>query len=83
VDDRHDLFGDEILKSYLRMMRLERGWENFLEQQNPACLLLPRQSPLAGIIGKTPGWRSIYGDEVSIVFVRDREHPPGAGLNRR
>ena len=83
VDDRHDLYGDVILKSYLRTAHLERGWEDFLEQQNPACLLLPQHSPLANVIGKTAGWRSIYADEVAIVFVRDREHPPDASQNRR
>jgi len=83
VDDRHDLYGDEILKSYLRTMHLERGWEDLLEQQNPACLLLPRQSPLANILGKTAGWRSIYADDVATVFVRDREHPEDVGRNHR
>jgi len=83
VDDRHDLYGDEILKSYLRTMHLERGWEDFLEQQNPSCMLLPQHSPLATIVGKTPDWRSIYADDVAVVFVRDREHLPAAVRNRR
>ena len=32
VDDRHDLYGAEFLKSYLRMVHVEQGWEEFLRQ---------------------------------------------------
>lgn len=71
VDDRHDFYGSEFLKSYLKMIHVEDGWESFLRQTNPECLLLPRESALADRISKTAGWRSIYADKVSIVFVRD------------
>ena len=30
VDDRHDLYGEEFFKSYLKMVRVEDGWEEFL-----------------------------------------------------
>ncbi len=71
LDDRHDFYGSEFLKSYLKLIHVEDGWESFLQQTNPGCLLLPRSSALANMMGKTVGWRSIYADKVSIVFVRD------------
>ena len=71
LDDRHDFYGSEFLKSYLKVIHVERGWESFLQQTNPGCLLLPRESALADRISKTTGWRSVYADKVSIVFAQD------------
>ena len=69
LDDRHDLYGSEFLKSYLHLIHVDDHWEALLEQTNPACLLLPRSSALSNVLGKTAGWRSIYADKLSIVFV--------------
>jgi hypothetical protein len=71
VDDRHDLYGEEFFKSYLRMVRLERGWEEFLRTHPASCVLLPRDAALANILVITKGWKQIYADDVAIAFVRD------------
>jgi len=69
VDDRHDFYGEEFLKSYLKMMHLEPGWEDFLRQHPAGCVVVPKDSALANILAETPGWHRAYGDEVAIVFV--------------
>jgi hypothetical protein len=71
VDDRHDLYGEEFFKSYLRMVRLERGWEEFLRTHPASCVLLPRDAALANILVTTQGWKQIFADDVAIAFVRD------------
>ena len=70
VDDRHDFYGEQFLKSYLKMMRVEPGWEDFLEQHPARCVLVPKESALANILAETPGWKRAYGDEVAVVFLR-------------
>lgn len=80
LDDRHDFYGSGFLKSYLKLIHVEDGWEGLMEQTNPGCLLLPRGSALANMMSKTAGWRSIYADNVSIVFIRD---PAGRALDIR
>jgi hypothetical protein len=71
VDDRHDLYGEQFFKSYLRMIHVERGWEDLLETYKASCVLLPRDGALASILSRTPGWKTTYTDDVAIVFVRD------------
>ena len=71
LDDRHDLYGSEFLKSYLQTIHVENGWGVFLKQTQPRCLVLPSSSALANMIGGTQGWRSIYADSVATVFERD------------
>jgi hypothetical protein len=71
LDDRHDLYGAEFFKSYLKLIHGERGWEEFLRGHQASCILLPRDSTLASLLGVTPGWRQIYVDDVAVAFVRE------------
>jgi hypothetical protein len=75
VDDRHDLYGEEFFKSYLRMVHGERGWEEFLRTHETSCVLLPRDAALANLLVETRGWKSVYADDVAIVFMRDPGSP--------
>jgi hypothetical protein len=75
VDDRHDLYGEQFFKSYLKMTHVERGWEQFLDTHETSCVLLPRDAALANILAGTKGWKPIYTDDVAIAFVRDPVSP--------
>ena len=68
IDDRHDLYGERFLRSYLTMMHVEPGWEDILRSHGE-CVLLPRRSALAAIVGKTAEWQRVYSDDVATVFV--------------
>ena len=70
IDDRHDFYGEEFLKSYLKMVHVEPSWEDFLQQHKTHCVVVPRDSALANILAETGGWKAIYSDDVAIVFVR-------------
>jgi hypothetical protein len=70
VDDRHDFYGEEFLKSYLKMVHVEPGWEDFLKQHQARCVIVPKNSALANILAETSDWKPIYGDDVASVFVR-------------
>ena len=70
VDDRHDFYGEEFIKSYLKMMHVEPGWEDFLLQHRARCVIVPKDSALANILAESPGWQPIYHDAVAVVFAR-------------
>jgi hypothetical protein len=70
VDDRHDFYGEQFFRSYLKMMHVEQGWKEFLDTHEAACVLLPRDAALANILVETKGWKSIYADDTAILFVR-------------
>jgi hypothetical protein len=82
VDDRHDLYGAEFLKLYLRMMHVERGWDEFLREHPAKCVVLPRNAPLTTILAQNSEWRSIYADDVAIVFVKSSETFPNLHAER-
>jgi hypothetical protein len=70
VDDRHDLYGEEFLKSYLKLVNVEPGWEDLLTNYNIHRVLLPRGSAPANMLAETAEWKMIYEDEVALIFVR-------------
>jgi hypothetical protein len=70
IDDRHDFYGEEFLKSYLKMIHVEPGWEDFLEQHAAHSVVVPKASALANILAETPRWQPIYNDDAAVVFVR-------------
>jgi len=69
LDDRHDLYGEEFLKSYLKMVHVEPGWDDFLKQHPAGSILVPKDTALADILLETPNWQPIYGDTVAILFI--------------
>jgi hypothetical protein len=72
IDDRHDFYGETFLNSYLKMIHLEPGWDDFLKQYQPAGVIVPKDSALANMLAETAGWQAIYSDDVARVFVRVR-----------
>jgi hypothetical protein len=70
IDDRHDLYGEQFLRLYLKMIHLEPGWDEFLKLHGASCLLLPRNAALATVMSQTSGWKPIYSDDVAIVFMK-------------
>jgi hypothetical protein len=80
VDDRHDFYGEEFLKSYLKMVHVEPAWQDFLQQHPAHYLLVPRDSALANILRESASWQAIHSDDVAVAFV---PNPGGAGVQNR
>ena len=72
VDDRHDLYGEEFVKSYLKMVRVEPGWDGLLQRYQACCVLVPKGSALANILELSPPWKRVYADDVGEIFERNR-----------
>lgn len=69
VDDRHDLYGEAFFKSYLNMYRDGPAWREFLEKHPAGCLLLPRDAAITTLLLENRGWKSVYRDDVAVIFV--------------
>lgn len=69
LDDRHDLYGEKILASYLKTFRAQPGWDKFLTAYNVRCVMMPRNAALTAALSQSPGWKTVYSDNVAITFV--------------
>jgi hypothetical protein len=70
VDDRHDLYGEEFLKQYLKAIRLTPDWNGFLEAKKVNWALLPAESSLANMLKETSRWNLVYQDGTSVLLER-------------
>jgi hypothetical protein len=70
VDDRHDLYGEEFLKEYLKVVNVGPDWEKVLNAKQVGWVLAPEGSSLANILKETPAWVVIHQDETATLFKR-------------
>jgi hypothetical protein len=72
VDDRHDLYGEMVLKEYLKVMHVEEGWNySFLNGRRVEWVVLPRNGTLANALIADSQWKRVYKDDVSVVFMNE------------
>ena len=57
-----------FFRSYLAMMHVEPGWDEFLKRHQVGYVLLPRRAALATVLSGLPGWKPLYSDDEAIVF---------------
>jgi hypothetical protein len=70
VDDRHDLYGAEYLKQYLKFMHAEPGWDEALAETHADWVLLPDGTPAATLLREVAAWKIVYRDQTAVVFKR-------------
>jgi hypothetical protein len=70
VDDRHDLYGTEFLKRYLKIVHGEPGWQDALADTRTGWALVPAESVLAGLLTSDAKWSVAYRDDVAVLFRR-------------
>ena len=68
VDDRHDLYGADFFKSYLKVLHVEPGWAAQLDSLHANRVLVPAQSSLAGVLEMLPEWKVEYRDATAVLF---------------
>lgn len=70
VDGRTDLYGDEILGQFLKVVRAEGDWEWILDRYKVEIVLVEKNVPLVRCLELKEGWRKVYEDSLAVVFVR-------------
>jgi hypothetical protein len=68
VDDRHDLYGEAFLRSYLKIIHAEPGWQQALADRHITWVLIPANSTLASGLDGRPEWTSVYRDDTAGLY---------------
>jgi hypothetical protein len=71
VDDRHDLYGNQFFKDYLKVVFVQPEWERVLDEKKVNWILVEKNSSLGTILGQTPGWKLIHEDGTAVLFHRE------------
>ncbi|HXZ41462.1 MAG TPA: hypothetical protein VEG68_12040, partial [Terriglobales bacterium] len=70
VDDRHDLYGDQFIKDYLKIVLVQPTYEKELDQMHVDWVLVPRWSSLSNMLRLTPQWTAVHEDGTAALFHR-------------
>ena len=71
-DSRNDLYGPELVKEYMTVMRAEPGWQGIAAKYAFVVALVPDNSPISAALAASAGWRLSYWDATAAVFVRQQ-----------
>jgi hypothetical protein len=70
MDDRHDFYGEQFVKDYVKVRGVEPGWQEILERWRVNWVLIKPGSTLANALKQMPGWRLAYEDKTATLFER-------------
>ena len=71
VDGRTDLYGDELLRDYLRIAFLQGDWQAYLDTYDIGWVVIEAGGGLASALRQTAGWQLVYEDDLAVIFVRE------------
>jgi hypothetical protein len=82
LDGRSELYEPGgVLADYFAIADVKPGALSTLEKYGFHSCLLERDEGLATVLAALPGWREVYEDETSILFVR-RSDSPASGIRK-
>jgi hypothetical protein len=70
-DGRSDMYGVERMKKYFKVTRLERGWDEVLNEYDINWFIYPAKSALSTFLLQRDEWKLIYADKVANIFVKN------------
>ena len=70
MDGRSDMYGEPILKEYVKVAHIEPGWKDVLAKYDINYIFFYTDSVLVRHLMTDAGWAKIYTDNVASIFLR-------------
>jgi hypothetical protein len=70
IDDRVDMYPEEVVDDFLTLLRGRPGWADVLAQDEVDVVVWDSHEPLASLLAADPAWRIPYSDGRWIVACR-------------
>ncbi|MBZ0290997.1 MAG: hypothetical protein K8L99_00370 [Anaerolineae bacterium] len=71
VDGRTDLYGDDLLTTYLRTATGGEGWRDTLDGYDIQLVFVENGSGLDRALRNEPGWTLNYEDDLAVIYTRE------------
>lgn len=71
VDGRTDLYGDELLTTYLRTATAGDGWRETLAEYDIRLVFVENGSGLDRHLREEPGWVLDYEDDLAVIYMQN------------
>lgn len=70
-DGRSDFYGPNLGADYRALNEAAFNWREVLDRYGFQAALLPHSWPLSTVLGREPGWREVYRDQLAVLCVRE------------
>lgn len=70
-DGRSDMYGVKRMKEYIKVVRIEQGWDEVLKKYNINWIIYNANSPLSQFLLERDDWKLVYADKVADIFVKN------------
>jgi hypothetical protein len=71
IDGRGDMYGDELVLGYARIVHGDaKAFGEAVQKWGIRWAILPNESKLISVLNRTPGWRMIRRDRVGAIYLR-------------
>lgn len=70
IDGRTDLFNDEIIQQWQKVVWVQDGWESILDDYTVNLILTETDSRLSRALNNSHRWDEVYQDEIAEVYQR-------------
>ena len=71
IDGQTDFYGDDLTRTYTRIMSLDPGWRDDLDRWKVSLVIIPDDWRLAAALRQEPGWSVWYEDRTAIILRRN------------
>jgi hypothetical protein len=81
VDDRHDMYGSEYMKRYLKVVEGNWDWQQQLQAMGARAALVSPGGAIGSLLRLSPEWRLVYDDGQALIFETTEETTEPASLS--
>lgn len=80
IDGRLNLYEHgPVFGDYLAALWTEHGLQTLLKKYDIHSCLIPTESPASKFLQASPGWKQVFSDRASVIFVKRQERAAEAG----
>ena len=80
IDGRYEtVYEDHVHREYFDFLFARPTWHVFLEKYPHEMILIHSRIKIADLMKQEKGWRIAYGDQESLLFIRDQDQRPSGG----
>ncbi len=69
---RETVYSPEVYEQYIDFHFGRNDWDAILRRQPPDAVLVARNTPPANLLALAPGWRQVFADEHSVLFINEQ-----------
>jgi hypothetical protein len=70
VDGRTDLYGNDLLRNYLKVQAAQPGFDHVLDAYDVDWVLMPSGGALSTQLACRTAWSEVYQDDVATIWIR-------------